>query len=107
MTTRRVYTVLHADVREAQEAAKREARREGYRVRTVARITPEPVSGYRVELAVDEPTEDVGGSLPAGQGGGGVEALSDDSPARSTSWVREARAEALAWRKDHVAKGGT
>lgn len=103
MTARRVYTVLNNDVREATEAAKREARRDGYRVRTVARIVPEPVAGYRIELVVDEPpTTDVRASAP-GQGGGGA----DDPPPARTSWVSDARADALAWRADHVAKGGS
>lgn len=102
MTTRRTYSVLTDDLREAQEAAKRQARAEGYRVRTVARITPEPVAGYRVELVIDEPpTTDVGGSAPdQGRGAAGTAA-----PAR-TSWVSEAREDALGWRQDHVAKGG-
>lgn len=40
---------------------------------------------------------------PVGQGGGGVD---DPPPTRPTSWVREARAESLAWRAEHTAKGG-
>lgn len=102
MTTRRVYTVPHNDMREAQEAAKREARREGYRVRTVARIVPEPVAGYRIELVVDDPAPETDGGHQAVPGRG----AGDGPSARPTSWVREARAEALAWRADHVAKGG-
>ena len=97
MTTRIVYAIPEPDMREAIEQAKAQARVEGMRVRTVARVAPQPEGGYRVELAVDGPTTDAGPSGP-GQGGGGPD---DPPPTRPASWVREGREEALAWRRDH------
>ena len=97
MTTRIVYAIPEPDMREAIEQAKAQARAEGLRMRTVARVAPQPEGGYRVELAVDGPTTDPGPSGP-GQGGGGQD---DPPPTRPASWVREGREEALAWRRGH------
>lgn len=97
MTARLVIAVDQTDMREAIEQAKAQARVEGMRVRTVARVAPQPEGGYRVELSVDGPTTDAGAGVP-GQGGGGPD---DPPPTRPASWVREAREEALAWRRDH------
>lgn len=107
MTTRRVYTVLVNDMRGAIEAAKAQARRDGHAIRTVARVTPEPLVGYRVELVVADPITQVGGQqADQGRDGGDRDAV----PARSAprgSWASGAREDAIAWRDQHIAKGGT
>ena len=97
MTARVVIQVDQPNLVAAIEDAKAQARAEGMRVRTVARVAPQPEGGYRVELSVDGPTTDAGPSGP-GQGGGGPD---DPPPTRPASWVREGREEALAWRRGH------
>lgn len=102
MTARIVIRADGPDLHAAVEAAKAQAKADGHRIRTVSRVTRHPDGGFRVELSVD-PTTHVGGPLSSDQGGGG----DVPPPARPSSWVREARADAIAWREGHVAKGGT
>lgn len=104
MTTRYIRYVPTGDRDASVQAAKALARADGYRVRTVTRVV-RLERAWRVELAVDEqePTTEADGST-AGEAGSG--SRNPPAPGR-TSWVREARADAIAWRADHVAKGGS